>query len=258
VLILPRARRLKSETGIYHVVLRGINRQTIFEDDEDREMFLVTVEQYKKQSGFKLLAFCLMGNHVHLLMKTENESLGQIFKRIGVSYVYWYNRKYDRFGHLFQDRFKSEAVETDDYLFGVLRYIHQNPLKAGMVKKLDDYIWSSYSEYIGLSEEHYVDKKFVLSLFHRDLEQAVADFKVFNEMVSDKVFLDISDKKRISDQHAIYLLKKKYAINSSTDIQGFDPADRDKCIRFLLKRGLSARQISRVTGISRYFVEKQV
>jgi len=76
---MPRTRRLKSDTGIYHVVLRGINRQTIFEDEEDNEMFLLTLDQYKKKSGYKLLTYCLMGNHVHLLMKIEDESLGQCF-----------------------------------------------------------------------------------------------------------------------------------------------------------------------------------
>ena len=89
---MPRTRRLKSETGIYHVILRGINKQTIFEDDEDSEMFLKTLKQYKSQSQYKLLAYCLMGNHVHLLLKTEKEELGQIFRRIGASYVYWYNQ----------------------------------------------------------------------------------------------------------------------------------------------------------------------
>ena len=122
---MPRTRRLKSETGIYHVILRGINKQTIFEDDEDSEMFLKTLKQYKSQSQFKLLAYCLMGNHVHLLLKIEKDELGQIFRRIGASYVYWYNHKYNRTGHLFQDRYKSEVVETDAYLFAVLRYIHQ-------------------------------------------------------------------------------------------------------------------------------------
>ena len=89
---MPRTSRLKSETGIYHVILRGINKQTIFEDDEDSEMFLMTLKQYKSQSQYKLLAYCLMGNHVHLLLKTEKEELGQIFRRIGVSYFYWHNQ----------------------------------------------------------------------------------------------------------------------------------------------------------------------
>ncbi|HPE41365.1 MAG TPA: hypothetical protein PLI77_09800, partial [Bacteroidales bacterium] len=172
------------------------------------------------------------------------------------SYVYWYNRKYDRTGHLFQDRYKSEAVETDHYMFAVLRYIHQNPLKAGMVNHIVDYPYSSYAEYIGLNNEQYVDKDFALSLFHEEKEQALADFRDFNEMATDEKFLDISDRKHISDKAAIDLIKKKYKVASSLELQSFEVEKRAKAVQFFLNKGMSARQIIRVTGISRYFIEK--
>ena len=109
---MPRTARKKSSTGIYHVMLRGINRQSIFEDDEDNEKFLQTIKDCKDVSEFELYGYCLMGNHVHLLLKEGKESLELVFKRIGARYVFWYNWKYRRCGHLFQDRFKSEAVES--------------------------------------------------------------------------------------------------------------------------------------------------
>src|SRR6056297_1508669 len=253
---MPRARRQKSETGIYHVVLRGINKQTIFEDAEDHEMFLQTLDQYKKKSGYKILAYCLMGNHVHLLMKTEDESLGRCFKRIGASYVHWYNMKYYRVGHLFQDRYKSEVVETDDYIKTVIRYIHWNPLKARIVTRLEDYPWSSYREYLGLSSEYHVDIEVTLSLFHEDRGKAVADFKAFNEIEADDRCLDISEKKRMSDEMAIRLIKRKFSVTSSKNIGDFEPEQKQACIQYLLEKGLSVIQISRVTGLSRYFINK--
>ncbi|MEA1884349.1 MAG: transposase [Thermotogota bacterium] len=253
---MPRTRRLKSETGIYHVILRGINKQIIFEDDEDNEMFLKTLKQYKTQSQYKLLAYCLMGNHVHLLLKTEKEELGQIFRRIGASYVYWHNHKYNRTGHLFQDRYKSEVVETDAYLFAVLRYIHQNPLKAGIVQTLEEYNWSSYAEYLRLTNEQYIDKDFVLNLFDENRSKAIDDFKVFNETKTDDECLDIRERKSISDKEAIKLIKKKYAVASSGELNHFEGKKRTKCLKFLLKKGLSERQISRITGISRYVIRK--
>ena len=88
-----------------------------------------------------------MSNHIHLLIREEEESLEQIFKRIGSKYVYWYNVKYQRKGHLFQDRFKSETVENETYFLTVIRYIHQNPVKAGICEKIDDYKYSSFQEY---------------------------------------------------------------------------------------------------------------
>lgn len=139
----------QSKTGIYHIILRGINRQTIFEDDdEDAIKFLQTLKDYESKSGYEIYAYCLMGNHIHILIKEGQEKLGTAIKRIGVSYVYWYNSKYDRTGHLFQGRYKSEVVENDKYLLTVLRYIHQNPLKAGITKDIEEYKWSSYNEYV--------------------------------------------------------------------------------------------------------------
>lgn len=127
---MPRKARIESKSGIYHIMLRGINRQQIFEDDEDFEKFLWVLKDVKQLSRFKLYGYCLMGNHIHLLLKPENEPLELIFRRIGSKYVYWYNLKYQRTGHLFQDRFKSEPVENISGFFVVLRYIHQNPVKA--------------------------------------------------------------------------------------------------------------------------------
>ena len=128
---MPRAARKKSETGVYHVMLRGIDRQVIFLDDEDCEKYLQCITDCQQISGFKLHAYCLMGNHLHLLIQEGKEPLEQIFKRIGVRHVYWFNWKYKRSGHLFQDRFKSEPVQDDAYFLTVLRYIYQNPVKAG-------------------------------------------------------------------------------------------------------------------------------
>ena len=128
-------------------MLRGINRQVIFEDDGDRRYFVSVLGECKEVSGFKLHAFCLMPNHVHLLIEPAEESLEIIFKRLGSRYAVWYNRKYQRVGHLFQDRFRSENVETDTYYKTVLRYILQNPMKAGIETRPGSYRWSSYLAY---------------------------------------------------------------------------------------------------------------
>src|SRR5699024_11465415 len=111
-------------------MLRGINRQTIFDDDEDKIRLLITIKRYKEKSNFKLYGYCLMDNHIHLLMQEMDETVSQTIQRIGASYVYWYNSKYLRCGHLFQDRFKSENVETADDFIKVLRYIHQKDRKS--------------------------------------------------------------------------------------------------------------------------------
>ena len=130
---MPRQARKKSKSNIYHSILRGINWQIIFEDSEDYTRFIETLDRYKAVSGHKVFAYCLMSNHIHILIKEEKEEPDLIMKRIACNYVYWYNSKYYRNGHLFQDRFRSEPVETDEYFLTVLRYIHQNPIKAKLV-----------------------------------------------------------------------------------------------------------------------------
>ncbi|MGV8147276.1 MAG: transposase [Alkaliphilus sp.] len=121
---MPRQKRKISEIGIYHIMIRGINRQMIFEDDEDYCKFLEVLKTTKEKSEFEIYGYCLMGNHVHLLLREGKESLSKVMQRICSCFVYWYNSKYDRYGHLFQERFKSEVVENEAYLITVLRYIH--------------------------------------------------------------------------------------------------------------------------------------
>jgi REP element-mobilizing transposase RayT len=136
---VARKSREKSSSGIYHIILRGINRQSIFEDDEDRLTLLASLKRYKEISQCRIFAYCLMDNHVHILLQEIKEPIGMIIQRISSSYVMWYNRKHERCGHLFQERFKSEAVETDSYFLTVLRYIHQNPIKAKIVNDTADW-----------------------------------------------------------------------------------------------------------------------
>ena len=132
---------------MYHIMLRGINRQRIFEDEEDHRRFLETLVRYRDACGCSLLAYCLMPNHVHIVLREGEQPLENVMRRIGASYVYWYNAKYGRTGHLFQDRFRSEAVESDAYFFTVLRYIMQNPVKAGLVNHPGAWRWSSFLAY---------------------------------------------------------------------------------------------------------------
>ncbi len=127
---MARCARQKSSTFIYHVLLRGINRQDIFYDEEDYCRFLEIVKRVETSGSVAVYGYCLMGNHVHLLLQEKEEELSVIMKRIGTSYAWWYNTKYDRVGHVFQNRFQSEVVETEAYLLEVLRYIHNNPVKA--------------------------------------------------------------------------------------------------------------------------------
>ena len=248
---MPRNARVKSESGIYHIMLRGINQQLIFEDEEDNRKFIEVLKDCKAVSGYKLFAYCLMGNHIHLLIKVENEDLEQIFKRIGGRYVYWYNGKYSRVGHLFQDRYKSEPVETDEYLLTVLRYIHQNPVNANISKKVDGYLWSSYNEYINPKVGQLIDSDFVLEMIGKD------EFVRFNNQVNEDKCLELEDKKfRLTDEQAKKVMAKISKCNSASEFQALDIKKRDKYIRAFKENDMSVRQISRLTGINFGIIRK--
>jgi putative transposase len=252
---LPRRARKKSTSGIYHIMMRGINRQIIFEDDEDYSRFLQTLQKYKEKCGYEIYAYCLMNNHVHLLLKVGKEPLEQIMRRICGSYVYWYNSKYERIGNLFQDRFKSEVVENDNYFVTVLRYIHQNPLKAGIVSSVEHYQWSSLVEY--MNRPKVVDVGFALKLFDEEREKAVESIVQFCKIMNDDQCLEVEEKQLLSDREARQVIKKVCQIEEPFELQGLDKAIRNKYLKELKEENrLSIRQIERLTGINRGVILK--
>jgi putative transposase len=252
---MPRQARQKSQSGNYHIVLRGINKQLLFEEEEDKEKFISCLQHYKGICEYEIYGYCLMDNHVHILLKEGKESIDQVMKKIGVSYVSWYNRKYDRSGHLFQDRFRSEVVETEEYLLVVLRYIHQNPIKSGEVKNLREFKWSSYGEYIDHSR--IVDREFIFGIFANEREKAVACFKQFmKEQVEDNC-IEANDRKRLTDQELKITIQEYVGIMRPIELQHMEKVKRDEFLRKIKKiAGISTRQIARLTGISQSVVVK--
>ncbi len=251
---MSRVSRKVSESGIYHVILRGINRQNIFEDDYDYDYFLELLKKYKEKSGFSLYAYCLMPNHLHLLLKVENEPLDLIMKRILGSFVFWYNKKYDRIGSLFQDRYKSEPVEDDSYFLTVVRYIHQNPLKARLEKNLNKFPWSSYNAYRKPADDvlNIVDTNYLLGFFDDNPVQAIKLFKNFHSISEEELVIDIDNQIAINDKTASRLIVSEFDLTSPKELQNFEIGKRNSILRKLKNvHGLSLRQIERLTGINR-------
>ncbi|TFJ94162.1 transposase [Lentibacillus salicampi] len=246
---MARKLRKRSVNGIYHIMLRGINRQVIFEDREDRIKLLGTIGKCKAVSKFELYAYCLMDNHVHLLIKEKEESISKVVQRISTGYVLWYNDKYERSGHLFQDRFKSETIEYIPGFMRVLRYIHQNPVKAGMVSDIGEFQWTSFHEYSGYPT--LVDTEFSLQLFSPEKNRALELFLEYMRAANNDEFLEDTPKLKIPDQNVLNRLEK-LGIPSRSKIQQMEKGERDALILELKKlNGVTIRQLARVTGISK-------
>ena len=252
---MPREARKLSETGFYHVIIRGVNKETIFIDDEDRKLFLRLLKKYKAEFNCNVYAYCLMSNHVHILIEDQQLNIGQLMRNITCVYAWEFNRKHDRVGHLFQDRFKSQNVENQNYLLRLIRYIHRNPEKAGMCKT-EEYKWSSYNEVIYGSK--IIDRDFVLSVYSDNKFYAINEF---NKQITGE-HNDIVDtayiEEKISDTEARALLEHLIKNKQIPEITKQNLGEVIKKIKEI--KNLSNEQIFRILGINRnqfYYIKKK-
>src|SRR3989339_104227 len=151
---MPRGARILPEIGVLHIITRGNNRQKVFKDDADYKKYLWLLGLYKEEHGFKLYHYCLMSNHVHLIIETSRKTnLPKMMKQINLSYMHHFRKKYKYFGHFWQDRYKSLLIEKDSYLLSCGKYIELNPVRARIVSRPDEYRWHSYNVYSGMGED---------------------------------------------------------------------------------------------------------
>jgi len=176
---MARKPRINIPGAFYHVMLRGNGGMNIFLDDTERTRFLLLFQEGVQCYGHKVHAFCLMDNHVHLVIQVGNTDLSKIMQNISFRYTRWFNARHKRIGHLFQGRFKALLVDEENYLLELVRYTHLNPIRVGLVEKLIDYQWSSHRAYIGIETLPWLECDMVLSRCSSDRNTArsvYADF----------------------------------------------------------------------------------
>ena len=190
---MPRQARVKGEFSSYHIIQRGNDKKEIFLSDNDKRKFISILQKAKTKYNFLIYAYCLMDNHVHLLIKDNGNDISKVIKSINVSYVLYFNRKYHRCGHLFQNRFISDIIKDDRQLMSVSKYIHNNPVKAKMVQRPEAYLWSSYYSYVN----------------------------IFDDLVDINLILDyISDSRQVSlNEYIKYVNNEDNDNDSNTSIQ---------------------------------------
>ena len=179
---MARNKRILSPTdAYYHVYNRGVAKMDIVKDDDDRRIFFKFLGEAVKQYPCQLIAYCLMDNHFHLLIKTEGKCLDRIMWHIQSHFARRINLRYQRVGPLFQGRYQNRLVENDEYMLTVLRYIHHNPVKANLVSKPENYRWSSYGAYVGtIPIWSWLNTQWALNLFNREVSQALIAFEQFH------------------------------------------------------------------------------
>lgn len=246
---MPRPPRRAGE--FLHIVTRGIGKQIIFESNADRTHYLDRLTKYRDETTVELLAYCLMENHVHLLIRDTEQHASILMKKLGVSYAGYFNRSHGRSGHLFQGRFSSATITDERYLISAFRYILKNPEKAGICPAAA-YRWSSYTDYrdgrTGVS--CVTDTEFM-----RGTLEAFGGFERVMEQDDEAEHLE-GDRQPRSDAEALRLVQKALGCASGTELQRLPKGERDEQLRQLKALGLSTRQIERVTGINRGAVQR--
>ena len=178
---MARKPRIEFEGAFYHVIARGNHRQKIFKDEEDFTRYVEIISDYKGQYKYRLYAYVLMNNHVHLLIETWEVPLSRILQGINQRYTMYYNKKYKTVGHLFQGRYKGILCDRDEYLLRLVKYIHLNPVRAKVVERMQEYRWSSHNGYIEKSGGGIIDRDQVLRMFSEDRTTARRLYKAYME-----------------------------------------------------------------------------
>lgn len=242
---MARKRRKASEKKIYHIILRGNNKQNLFYNDNDRILFMDRLRKYSDELFVEVYAYCMMDNHVHILLgNVTMHDLSLFVQKLANSYVYHFNYKYDCTGHLFQGRFKSEPIETDSYFKNVLRYIIHNPEKSG-ITKYKNYDWSSYKDLVNKKCCTFVKVDYVRNLF-----TSFKTMKRFIDIRDDmEEYMEFENKKLLTDSKAIQLLKSIFKINNPYSLNKLDISEQANIFTKLRNLKMSKQQISRITGI---------
>jgi len=181
---MPRKARLDIPGTLHHVMVRGIEGNNIFKDEEDRKAFVDRLSSLVIETGTRILAWALLDNHIHLLIISGPNGLPTFMRRLLTGYAIGFNRKHRRFGHLFQNRYKSIICALDPYLMELVRYIHLNPLRATLVRNLEElenYPWCGHGVLTGGQENNWQERDFVLSFWGSQRKRAVRAYREYME-----------------------------------------------------------------------------
>ena len=183
-IIMPRPPRYSFPGAIHHVMLRGNQGRQIFYSDTDRIRCCLLIQEGIERFGHRIHGFCLMSNHIHLAWQEGEETLSTAIQNLAFRYAQYVNQKRKEVGHVFQGRFKSILVDKENYLTRLVRYIHLNPVRAGIVTSPEDYLWSGHNAYLGANPISWVERDYVLKRYSEVRETAV---KRYNEHIHTQI-----------------------------------------------------------------------
>lgn len=250
-------RNWRSVSGYYHVTLRGVGKQLIFENDDDRWDLLQRLKLNFSKCDAHIVAWCLMGNHIHLVIADFDDAMSPALQRVLSGYARYFNRRTGRSGHLFQNRFDRKAIDSDEQLIAAIRYVHANPQRAGICE-ISQYRWSSFDEYLMAydfgSSDGFSNPLLALSLWRTKsdfIAYSTADLEAQGTPMED--LSDIEFKRREKAEE----IAKAHG-RSLNELKTLVPAERDRILFALSDARFTTREVERFTGISRSTVSRAV
>lgn len=252
---MGRKMRVPSSVDIYHIGTRGVGQQNIYNDDADRNMMLHIVSKALNANDGTLYAWTLMSNHYHFLLMMDFAQVPVFMQTVNSRYARYFNRKYDRVGHLFQQRYWQDPIESEERLLACVRYIHLNPLKAGLSNP-DDYPWSSYQDYI-----HHWDAATCSDLAGaqtiKELFGSKDSFVEFHKQEELETFSEGGFVRMfMNDEDAAKMARALVGDDAFKHVSRMSPYERDRTLKELKEAGISIRQLQRLTGLGRYIISK--
>lgn len=233
---MGRKQRLEIEGGIYHVIQRGNNKEFVFEDDKDKE-YLIDLFRLLSGNGCMIYGYVIMGNHYHLILRVHGETLQSAMHRLNLRYSKYFNRRYERSGHVFQGRYMAIPVGDKRYLLSVLRYVHQNPVRAGICRRVDQYRWSS-DGYYRENKNEWVETGLVLDMFSAERNTAL---KRYSEFMAEEETGDYEKTNGIGE------IPEGHAIEKNDG----ERTDRKSLDDILLATGVSEKEFQLIKSGSR-------
>lgn len=247
---MSRQLRNFSQSKIYHIIIKGIDDSDIFFSNKDRTIFINKIKLVQEKFPFQVYAYCLMSNHIHMVLKVENNLLSKSMQSLSQRYSHYFNSSYNRKGTLFQDRFYSRNVENKKYFLDVCKYVHKNPEKAH-ISLASEYPWSSYQEYIG--KEKIIDKNILLSYFNNNIYDFIK-FTTKNETIDEIISCaNFEMNARILDDELIMMIIELCNLNGTDEIFDYFKIVENRKILSKFKdiKEISISQLSRITRVNK-------
>ena len=238
---MPRLARKLLNGEFFHITVKGINGEYIFQDDKNKNEYLKLL---KEKINIDILAYCIMDNHAHILIKTENvDEMSKYMKKVNTSYALYYNKKNMREGYVFKNRFFSQQIEDRKHLFSCIVYIHKNPVKANIVRNMENYKFSSYNDYFGINHRNLINNENIFKLFNnKDINDNLKKFKEYHlkdSLIEYEFDEEINYKEMIKAYQQIY---------SNKEIEK----------QLVYKFKLPIKKIAKLMNTSFYFIKKDI